>query len=298
MWPHDRGFRTSLRTGLISAALALLLPAAALALEPSPPTVTAPSIPTQAPRLYVVGIRAVVVRSWMFQYTSLVWPYLNANWSAYGSIPLFIDYTSLSSVASFTYSDLVNSAADVVVVSDPSGGLQQWAPGEIAALQQYANDGHPIVGTYLAFYYSGGGTAYDNRGLAPLFGLSIDANDGPLTDVTESALEIQPSACLFERLGPTLEPGGFLFAQLPSDLSWDPADLSGAVFLARSGDGITVATHYQTSKYGATFISYMPEYQTGTDTESTQLVYNALTCGFGAVPTRSTSWGRIKSIYR
>jgi hypothetical protein len=283
-----------MRLAIKVVVLAVALCAAdALANGTTPPLgSTSSRQPVRAP---LGVIKAVVVRSWSGSPDKLAWDYLNAYWGYYGEIPIFIDAFSLDDVASFTLADLENSGADVVIVSDAAGAATQWTPAEVSALASYASKGHPLIGTYALLQYSGA----DNRILAPLWGLRSDL----LYNVTEvpaarSAQILSPSNCLFNGIANPLDQGGYNQVEVPVDGSWDPEDLAGASFVARSADGHNVVTTYTNGNLRACYISYMPEYQVGLDTDATQYLYNAIVCGFGVTPTVKSSWGRLKAIYR
>lgn len=98
-------------------------------------------------------------------------------------------------MSSFTLQDLENSGADVVIVSDPAGGLKQWSPSEVLALQAYAQQGHNLIGTFLVFQW----LSNDNRLLAPLWGLSSTIGYNWQFVYSASALPLlAPTHCLFD----------------------------------------------------------------------------------------------------
>lgn len=283
-----------MRRSPVLVALALLFAVrVSIAGTTSPPPASAPH---QVPVVAAPGaIKAVVVRSWGAGSVQLAWDYLNANWSAYGSIPIFIDATTLHGTTTITLAELQNSGADVVIVSDPAGGGQLWTAAEAAALGTYASQGHPLIGTYLLLGFQG----VDNRALAPLWGLRSDQDyNADEVPSAPSADILASSSCLFSRIAPPLDQGGYPFVQVPLDGSWDPADLAGAVILARSPDGRNVVTSYSSGNLQATYISYMPEYQDGSQFDATQYLYNAIVCPFAATPATRSTWGRVKSLYR
>ncbi len=276
------------------AILAVLLFApAAFAVEGSPLGAASPPGQGSAGR---GDVHAVVVKSWGSGSSSLVWEHLHNNWSNYGSIPISIDYTTLHEAGSFTLQDLQNSGADVVIVSDPAGGLWQWSPGEIAALQSYAQQGHNLVGTYILFQWD----VNDNRGLAPLWGLRSDLTYNNVGEEPASPTTplLVPVHCLFDGISDPLDTGGFPFVQVPADdTSWDPSDMNGAQIVARSADGNNVVTSYEGPGYFAAYISYMPEYQGGEFFEATKYLYNAIVCTPLSTPVEEISWGRIKATF-
>jgi len=291
-----------MRTALIALCLFSLLAASpSTAVETTPPSTGAGPSPGAAPRptgSAAAGVTAIVVRSWGSESVALVWEYLNTHWPSYGTTPVFIDYSSLHSVSSFTLADLENSGADVVIVSDAAGAVLQWSAAEVAALASYADQGHPLVGTYVLFQW---GPA-DDRMLAPLWGLRsyLEYNSTfpfPIP-AAASADILAPSSCLFSRIAGPLDQGGYPYIQAPLDGSWDASDLAGASFVARSPDGRNVVSAYSSGNRYATYISYMPEYQDGSQFDAVQYLYNAIVCRFAITPTLKSSWGRLKAAYR
>ena len=217
----------------------------------------------------VDGIDVAVVRSWG---AVPVFNELNNNWQAYGKVPLSID-TSLMLVESFTYEDLAATGADVVWLSDPAGGPQQYSNAEIDAIMQYASEGHSILGTFLVFQW----VAADNRGLAPIFGLleEIDYNTEEVSADASFDLLVEDHPLFHEVTDPYVT-GGYINAQVPAeDFSWDPGDLGAARLLAQTADNRGVITLYEANAYHAIFVSKMVEYN-GNGMDS-QFLYNALT---------------------
>ena len=130
---------------------------------------------------------------------------LNSNWSAYGTTPLAID-SSLVRSSSFTYEDLVRINANVLWLSNPSGGTMNYTPAEIQAVQRYASEGHSLLGTYVVFQYGG----CDNRGLAPLFGLgNTTSYNSTEIAANQSFTLLAPSNPLFARLSNPYVSSGF-----------------------------------------------------------------------------------------
>ena len=237
---------------------------------------------------------AVVVKSWHSEDLS-VWEYFNQHWQNYGSTEIWIDHTSLIDNSTVSLADLEASGADVVILSDPSGGLKQWTQGEVLALQTYALQGHNLIGTYLLLELDL--SNMDNRILAPLWGLREDLQYPGYHPATYFASILDPGNCAFRRISDPLGVGGLAYVQLPSDGTWDPSDLVGASFLARSQDGVTIVSGYNAGAYYAFFVDYMPEFQTGEDPTATQLLYNMIACEAVPTPTATTSWGGLKALY-
>lgn len=221
-----------------------------------------------------VAVEVALIRGWDPYVLLPVFNELNDNWSAYGNIPVTID-TSLRTVDSFTYQDLVDTQADVLFLSNPAGGERQYSPTEIDAVEQYVNEGHSIVGTYKVFQHSGTGIT-DNRGLAPIFGLRSDIAYCLLGDSAQQAFDILVPGELFQGLPDPYQSSGYAKAQTPDDdRTWDAEDLAGAEIVARTSDNRGVITWYETPSYHAVYVSEMVEYNGSV--QDTQFLYNALT---------------------
>jgi len=211
-------------------------------------------------------VNAIIVKSWG---DNPVWADLNTNWSTYGKIPVSIDHTSLIK-SDFTYQDLVNSKADVVIISDAAGGTQQYTSTEFAAIAKYAKKGHSMLATYATFEYS----TYDNRGLAPVFGLSSSLTYD--TVGISNDFDRVKSACLLTKIPKTWQSNGYNYSQAPSSGTWK-GNLDKAKAIADSDSYVGVISAYTTKTYTGVFVSNMPEYlNVGGDDE--QLLYNAITC--------------------
>ena len=214
------------------------------------------------------NIKVAVVRSWG---EVPVFTELNNNWAAYGTIPLTVD-TSLQDVGSFTYQDLANTGADVLWLSDPAGGTEQYSDAEIDAVQQYVSEGHSILGTYIVFQWSD----VDNRRLAPIFGLRQDIEYNTQEISANSVFDILVDNPLFRDVPDPYVSSGYPCCQVPADdLRWDAGDFGTAQLLAQTDDGRGVITWYKTESYYTIYVSEMVEYQ-GNPTD-TQFLYNALT---------------------
>jgi hypothetical protein len=250
--------------------LVMVMAAPANAQDASPPFSTWPTATPavgQKAEPSVRTVTAIVVKSWG---DNPVWADLNTNWSTYGKIAVSIDHTTLIK-SDFTYQDLVNSQADVVIISDAAGGNQQYSSTEMAAVAKYAKQSHPILATYATFQYS----SYDNRGLAPLFGL-----DSTLTYTTtgiSNKFDKVTCSCLLKKIhGSSWQSNGYNYSQVPSSDTWK-GNLGKAKAVADSDTFVGVITVHTTKTSAGVYISNMPEYENvGGDDE--QLLYNAITC--------------------
>ncbi|HEX9311775.1 MAG TPA: hypothetical protein VGA30_02970 [Actinomycetota bacterium] len=222
-------------------------------------------------------ITAVVVKSWgQCSSGSLIWDDLNANWSSYGTIPISIDYSnpSLCGSGTVTLAALEASGANVVILSDPAGGVQQFSPDEVTALQTYLEEGHNIIGTYLTFAYPTGGI--DNSALAPLFGLKATAGwTGGTTVVTPTYRLRYPGLPLFRNISNPYVSAGYNYAQTPGDGAWSINELQGGKLVGRTADAMgAIVARKAAAGYYSVFISNMPEYVGGTTDK--QFFYNAI----------------------
>jgi hypothetical protein len=255
----------------ILLALVIAVAATAFAADATPPR-SAGSDATRytdyATQRPAKTINAVIVKSWG---DNPVWADLNTNWSTYGKIPVNIDHTTYIK-SDFTYQDLVNSKANVVIISDAAGGTEQYSTAEIAAVVKYAKKGHSVLGTYATLEYS----TYDNRGLAPVFGLS-SALTYTTTGISGDFKKDASHACLLTKIkGSSWQSMGFNTSQVPESGSWT-GNLGKATAEADSDSFIGVISLYKTAKYAGVYVSNMPEYQNVGGPDE-QFLYNAITC--------------------
>jgi len=220
-------------------------------------------------------ITAVVVKSWGQCFSgSLIWGDLNANWSSFGSIPIYIDYSnpSLCGNGTVTLAALEASGANVVILSDPAGGNQQFSTDEVNAIRTYLQEGHNIIGTYLTFAYS----TIDNTALAPLFGLKSTAGwTGGTSVVTPTYALRYPGLPLFRNISNPYVSSGYNYAQTPGDGAWSSNELHGGKLVGRTADAMgAIVARKAAAGYYSVFISNMPEYVGSTVDE--QFFYNAI----------------------
>lgn len=213
-------------------------------------------------------VYVLLLKSWDGGNT--LWDDLKANWNKYGKIPLSIDNTTYIN-SDFTYQDLVNSKANVIVLSNPSGGVQTYSAAEVAAVAKYAKKGHPVVGTYVVFQCCG----VDNRALAPIFGLDATLTYD-YTGIDNVFDKTKSGQCLLKKIsGKSWQSSGYAFSQVPASGTWT-GNLDKAKAVAESDSYVGVISTYTAKKYTGVFISNFPEYSGNSDDE--QLLYNASTC--------------------
>jgi len=220
-------------------------------------------------------VTILFLKSWECSGGTTLWDDLKTNWPNFGNIPISIDDTTYI-CDDFTYQDLVNSAPDVLVLSDPAGGRQQYTATEIQAVKEYASAGHVVVGTYLVFEWS----SVDNSELARIFGFQpIGYTSGPITN---DFVNREPSSCLMNGIsGPSWISEGFAYSQFPSASGrWTQGALEkvkpAPILVAYESDQLALITSRQSGNFASVFISNYPEYYGGRDDE--QLLYNSVIC--------------------
>ncbi len=215
-------------------------------------------------------VKVVLLKSWG---AASVWQEMSSNWQNFGKIPVTVDYTTYVG-SDFTYQDIVSSKANVIVLSDPAGGLQQYSAAEIAAVSKYAKKGHTVIGTYLVFEWS----TVDNRGLAPVFGFSskIQYNTTAVAISNLFDKTTKKKECLFNGIsGSSWQSDGYPYTEVPATGTWK-GHLGKATTIAQSDKYLGIVSFYKAPTYTGVFVSNFPEYNGGTDDE--QLLYNASTC--------------------
>jgi hypothetical protein len=215
--------------------------------------------------------KAVVVKSWNSAGSELIWPQIRENWWKYGSTEVTIDDSSLIDVQSFTLQDLMNSGADVVILSNPAGAHKQFTQSEFQALTDYCSLGHNLIGTYSLLQSS----SYDNRILAPLFGLNDTIQYSGGTPDSMIYYYLEPTNYLFNNINEPYESNGYQYSQIPAVGNWIISALDGAEAVGLTSDTIAVITQFNAGNFWSIYISNMPEYFG--DTLDARFLYNAIT---------------------
>jgi hypothetical protein len=214
-------------------------------------------------------VQVVVLKSWG---QTSIWDAMSTNWQNFGTTPVSVDDSTYVHT-DFTYQDLVNSGANVLVISDPAGGGQQYSQAEMDAVGKYAQGGHTVIGTYAVFQW---GTT-DNRGLAPIFGLNSTLEfDTSQVGISNLFQETRQNECLFTGIpGTSWQSQGYPYTQVPTSGSWI-GHRGKAMGLAESDKWVGAVGIFSAATFTSVYISNFPEYNGGTDDE--QLLYNAVTC--------------------
>jgi hypothetical protein len=215
-------------------------------------------------------VKATVVKSWYSFGGEMMWQHLNDYWWKYGNTEVIIDDTSLITAESFTFQDLTYSNADVVIISDPSGGLKQYTQTEKQALLDYCSLGHNLLGTFLVAQNG----RIDNRLLAPLWGFK-DTIQYNSSSVLAIYYYQDTTSYLFTNINEPYISNGYEFSQIPVGGNWITSGLNGAQVVGLTQDTIAIITKYNAGNYWSIYISNMPEYNG--DSLDAQFLYNAIT---------------------
>lgn len=253
----------------VCLAISILF-AVQLSAQDASPAKTEPRLADNRPADLVPAksVKVLLLKSWG---VTSVWEAMKTNWQNFGKIPVTIDDSTYIS-SDFTYQDIVASKANVIVLSNPAGGVQQYSPAEIAAVVKYAKKGHPVVGTYLVFQWA----TVDNRKLAPVFGLNATLQYNGAVAISNLFKKTKLNQCLLKRIsGGSWQSNGYPYTQVPSTGSWK-GHLAKATAVAESDKYVGVVSLFTAPTYTGVYISNFPEYNGGTDDE--QLLYNAVTC--------------------
>jgi hypothetical protein len=210
-----------------------------------------------------VCIKAVVVDSFGTDYPFYsCWDDLNNKWQQYGTIPLRVDCKSLDK-SEITYQDLVQSEADVLIISCAAAVNRIYTDDEISAIKRYTFEGHGLIATAGTFYME-----INNNKLAEIFGMRDDISYS-ITIIANSSLNILDTEHpLFNNI-PACYPVAYGLTACPPDFSWNQDDLLGGTYVAMSPayEG-TIIVHD-----GVVFISHFVEYMS--NNHDFQLMYNA-----------------------
>jgi hypothetical protein len=220
------------------------------------------------------GVKAVVVKSWSnCDSSGVVWRTLNDDWTKFGKVPIHIDYSNPAlCTGTITDEALEASGAQVVILSDPAGGVNSFSQGEADALMRYAQAGHNMIGTFLVFRWRD----TDNRVLAPLFGLDPERTYNRYEGVSP-VFQARAHSPLFEGVGQEYTTSGYLSSQVLWHKKWTKA-AAGANQIEAHDDGRRAAIlRHCGAGYRADLFTFMPEF--GGGTQDQQVLYNAIVQG-------------------
>jgi len=219
-------------------------------------------------------IKAVVLDSWGADYSVFtIYPRLNNKWSEYGSIPIVIDFTSLNK-EDITYNDLALTEADVLIISHAIHQPEHvFTDTEIAAIKQYVEEGHGIIGTY------GTLMAENNHKLAVLFGMNQSTNYVfyPSGEISTGIFDIlDMTHPLFVSLpNPFTVPTASETIYVPSH-DWTVEGVTDGSIVALTTDNEAAIISRITSYKSIYFTNQMEEKEPGMPERSFQVFYNAI----------------------
>jgi len=210
-----------------------------------------------------VYINAVIIDSFGTDYPLYSrWDDLSSLWQQYGTIPLRVDIESLNKYE-ITYQDLVQSEADVLIISCSAAVGRVYTDDEISAIRRYTFEGHGLIATAGTFFM------LSNNKLATIFGMREDISYSSTYMANSSLNILDTQHPLFTNI-PSCYPVAMGATACPPDFSWDQDDLSGGTYIAMSpGNEGTIIVHN-----GAVFVSHWVEYMS--NNHDFQLMYNAV----------------------
>lgn len=216
-------------------------------------------------------IKVAFLPSWSSSTSSsLIYRDLMSNWFLYGSYRLeFIDVT-----APFTYGELADTQADVVVICDPAGKPIQYTQSEMEAVQSFLEqDAAGIFVSYLLVYRVGS-TTYNHSILAPLVGVNGSALHPTAVAQNNTYGLYQPDHPIFTNIADPYYSDGYNEAQNVTVSSWHDTILEGAEIIAETTDSKSAIIAYQNLLWKGIWATSMPDYY-GNETDK-QFVYNSL----------------------
>ena len=227
------------------------------------------------------------------------WDNLTSNWNLYGGTPVEVDYQRFNR-ESITYQELVDSYADVLVISssrsgnwnNPIGAGYYFSDREIDDIIRYVQEGHGIIATGITF----DSDKMPNHGfrLGPLFGMSSSnlyiytdgINDHRILDPTKNhPLFNKITDTYITANGRTLTPG----LNLTQAENWTASHLAGGEYKAMSiqtGYGSVIA--YELGAYKAVYFTNFLEKSSNTNDK--QLLYNAMVWGRTSIDSPTNLW--------
>jgi len=236
---------------------------------PSPAVATDEAPPTMR------TATAVVVKSWGgCSSDGLLWEALNRDWQQLGEVRVHIDYRNSAlcdGSTQVTYDALTASGAQTVILSDIAGGEHSLDASEIDAITRYVQEGHNVIATYLTLEYR----RFDNRGLAPLFGLDSTVTYG-WRNYVRGSYRTAKNARLFYGVG-EYSTEGLRASQLPSGDYWTNDAAGDAHVIATGTSRRSAILQYCGSTFRAILFTEMPELGGGAQDE--RVLYNAVVMG-------------------
>ena len=187
------------------------------------------------------------------------WDEINFNWQSYGSIPIFIDYTTFST-PNFTLQSLENFNADVLILSFVSGA---YTTEQNEAIMNYVRQGRGLLSTSSSL-------PENAEDLASFYGIA-DSITFTIDSISDFDI-LNLAHPIFQGMSTPYGMGYGGLSFNPQSSSWDPSVLEGASYQAMDVSGQNygaILTHR-----GLVYCSHIPEYSSST--ADIKFIYNAL----------------------
>ncbi|EDR21977.1 hypothetical protein EDI_020510 [Entamoeba dispar SAW760] len=212
------------------------------------------------------------------------WIELAKNWNKYGKYKI----VTISMINSpFSYNDLIRIMPDIIICSDTAGSPSYFTVDESFSLKQFITKipCRGIIGTYACFYHTEGfGNSlriFDNRQIAPLFGISDDLifissklNDNILYTNYSSSY-------LYQNIGNSHKISGYQSSKTPKIGTWLKDNkiiglLPNASLLYHTLDYKSIIVYYHHKHYHSLYISSMPEFSSQRTSSDFHLIYHCI----------------------
>ncbi|UCD92319.1 MAG: hypothetical protein JSV43_08920 [Methanobacteriota archaeon] len=241
-----------------------------------------------------------VLDSWGTDFGHLApWDDLSANWSDYGTEPVYVDYDTFNR-ESIWYQDLVDSYADVLLISssrlgnytEPLENGYMFTNNELDAIVRYTEEGHGLIATGLTFDSEWLPT--HGFRLGPLFGMNAGNSYTSARGIHDLSV-VNPSENhpLFRNIpdnydtsnGTTLSPGNLVTD--PDE--WMPGHLLNGEYKALStprAHGAVITN--ESGNFSAVYITNFVENKSNMNDK--QLLYNAMIWARTSVTPPTNLW--------
>jgi len=187
------------------------------------------------------------------------WDEINFNWQSYGSVPIFIDYTTFDA-PNFTLQSLEDFNADVLILSLV---YDAYTAEQNEAIMNYVRQGHGLLSTSSSM-------PENAEVLASFYGLA-DSITYTINSITDFDI-LNLAHPIFQGMSTPYGMGYGGLSFNPEGSGWDSSVLDGASYQALDVSGQNygaILTHR-----GLVYCSHIPEYSSST--ADIKFIYNAL----------------------
>lgn len=219
-------------------------------------------------------VRVCVLDSWGSDHGGACWDYLNANWGEFGSTEIVVDYSTLN-IDNITYTDIVNSQADVLILSD-AHAYWEYTSEELAAIKQYVEEGHGLYVSDASFYDE---IPLRQQVLCPLLGLNGGINYTPDNSTNSIMNFVNPYHPILYNISSPYQTYNSNYIAPEGGGDWNTAITTGEIIAISDDKNCAVIVNSKESN--RVYISSIPEYQR--NTEDYQFLYNTIVWCTGVV---------------